>query len=298
MCILGGTLGAYKPQLPGHGAAFYANFLDRFKTTGAIAPSSRFLAKSMIRKLKEEVVLGQPLYILEVGAGDGVFTAAIAEYCERKGIDYRLYAVDIDATFLAALKERFADNSKVQIWNADILKTKSPCYFHLPRGKRFDVIISGLPFYADFFSAADVATIFENYKTLASDGALLRWFSYVAAPTLVDVQYAYQRAKSTIPLVANLFRQYLIQQSVDVDQQRLDETKRLFDQKSVALRKKCSVIDAFKVENDVVSSRPILNIPLARVHECRLFDPSRVGRRAPHRSRLTNASNSSLTMAK
>ncbi len=280
---------------PSAGSAFYANFLDRFKTTGAIAPSSPFLANGMVKKLAREAVPGEPLYILEIGAGDGVFTAKIAEYLERKGVDYRLYAVDIDETFLHALVRRFRHNKRVFVCEANIIKASTARDFKLPWGKKFDVIISGLPFYADFFSAEDVHIIFENYKTLLKPGGLLRWFSYIAAPELVDVQYIYQHAKTTIPLWVDLLAGYLAQHPVEERQKKLDENRKLFDKKSIALREKCAVIDAFKRQNGVESSGPILNLPLARVHECRLFGQTGLPVE-PRRSQRLNKSSSCATL--
>ncbi len=232
-----------------NGSAFYANFWDRFKTTGAIAPSSRFLAREITKDIALEPPQGKVLQVLEIGAGDGVFTAALVEQLDEAGVDYQIHAVDIDPTFLAALKARFDKNKRVVIHAVDITKASNARVFGFSAAFTFDVIISGLPHYADFFSAQAVDAIFTNYKKLLKQGGLLRWFSYVAAATFADLKHLLQGV---------------------TDGERLD------------FEKKCAVINNFKNNNGVTSSEPILlNWPPARVYECRIFHQPCSPRRSP-----------------
>ncbi len=259
-------------------SAFYANFLDRFKTTGAIASSSRFLARAITENIAQEATqqnisqyCKNALHILEVGAGDGVFTAALAEQLENARLNYYIHAVDIDDTFLAALNQRFRDNPRVIIHNVNIIEAHNASAFGYSSQFSFDAIVSGLPLYADFFSARDTHTIFENYKNLIKDGGLLRWFSYIAAPKFADIKHAYDHTKDILPAFFNVVQDYIALQSVDKSKEKFLKCREEFHQMCADFEKKCDVIDAFKQENKVRSSDAILNFPLARVHECHIF---------------------------
>src|SRR5262245_42332851 len=75
--------------------------------TGAIAPSSRFLARRLVQPLIASKSSNQTrrLQILEVGAGTGEVTQAIAERMEATD---ELQIVEINRTFVDFLRKRLA----------------------------------------------------------------------------------------------------------------------------------------------------------------------------------------------
>src|ERR1700677_5031446 len=79
---------------------FFREFRRHFRTTGAVLPSSRFLARALTHPLRQP---RSPARILEVGPGTGSVTRAIAR---RMGRGDRLDAVEINDHFVALLRER------------------------------------------------------------------------------------------------------------------------------------------------------------------------------------------------
>ncbi len=84
----------------GDSARFLLHFLKDPKATGAIAPSSRYLAARMI----EDMRLDQAKAVVEIGPGTGAFTGAIIDAVPR---DARVIAVELNAVFARQLAERF-----------------------------------------------------------------------------------------------------------------------------------------------------------------------------------------------
>ena len=81
--------------------AFFRAFRRNFYTTGAILPSSRFLARAMASDLKGR---RKPARILEVGPGTGAVTREIVRHLQEGD---RFDAVEINASFVAHLRKRF-----------------------------------------------------------------------------------------------------------------------------------------------------------------------------------------------
>lgn len=213
-----------------------------FSHVGAIASSSKFLAKKITANIYKDAAINSTLMILEIGPGDGVFTAKIERQLKKSGIeDYMIYALDIDDGFIKILEKRFAQNKRIKIINADIGEIADAEILGLPANTKFDVIISGLPFYADFFNAAQVNRILTRYKTLLKPNGLLRWFSYVGIKTALNTCLKIGSCVSKD-----------IQAQVD------------------NLSAKNIVIETFKNAHNVRSKKVYLNTPPAWVHECRM----------------------------
>src|SRR5690625_502692 len=111
-------------------------FFKDLKQTGAIAPSSKFLAKDLVRQLEKEVKRDdcKPLKILEVGPGTGPLTKQIIK-CLRP-ID-SLDIVEIHKKFYQIVKSRYRQPN-LQIHHSDILQFQ-PDY-------KYDYIFSSLPY--------------------------------------------------------------------------------------------------------------------------------------------------------
>lgn len=213
-----------------------------FSHVGAIASSSKFLAKKITANIYKEAAASGPLMILEIGPGDGVFTAKLERHLAKHGIqNYMIYALDIDSDFIKILEKRFVHNKRIKVMNADIGKVANAQMLELPAHTKFDVIISGLPFYADFFNAEQVDRILTHYQMLLKPNGLLRWFSYIGIKTALNTCLQIGSCVSTD-----------IQTQVD------------------NLAAKNMIIETFKNAHNVRSKKVYLNTPPAWVHECRM----------------------------
>jgi phospholipid N-methyltransferase len=112
---------------------FFAEFLRAPGRVGAIAPSSKDLARMMA----SAVDAGSPAVVVEFGSGTGSFTEAIRV---KLGPGSRLIAIEQNDTFADILRKRFPDLDLVH-GSAEAL----PQILETRGGARADCIVSGLP---------------------------------------------------------------------------------------------------------------------------------------------------------
>ena len=152
-------------------AAFFRQFRERFETTGSIAPSSRFLAKSMVRFLAKRGT--ESIRVLEIGPGTGPVTEKIIPLLQS-GDKFDL--VELNESFVTILKDRFATDS---VWKS---KESISEIHQLPiqdfyPNQNYDFIISGLPL--NNFPAELVDEIASKYFQLLKPGGVLSYFEYM-----------------------------------------------------------------------------------------------------------------------
>lgn len=153
-------------------ATFFRQFREQFETTGAIAPSSRFLARSMCRWLKARPVDAPPARILEIGPGTGAVTREIVRHV-RPGDRFDL--VELNGVFANTLRQRFQHEPH---WKrvADQSQVHECPIQEFPATRPYDFVISGLPL--NNFPEQLVAEIFEAYLRLLGPGGTLSYFEY------------------------------------------------------------------------------------------------------------------------
>lgn len=153
-------------------STFFREFRQRFETTGAIAPSSRFLARSMTRYLRSRPADAPPVRVLEIGPGTGAVTGTIVKLIREHD---RFDLVELNGAFAAHLEQRFeadpiwqrvADRSKVHVAPLQEFSSDGP----------YDFVISGLPL--NNFSTELVDDIFEHYFKHLLPGGILSYFEY------------------------------------------------------------------------------------------------------------------------
>ena len=152
----------------------YGTFLrearDSFGTVGAVLPSGRFLARAIASQLRSR---NGPVQVLEVGPGTGALTWEIVRYLRNQD---RLDVVELNAGFVAALRERFR-----QDWHfrrvADRTRILHMPVQDLPGENAYDVVISGLPF--NSFPPDLVRAIFESFIRITKPGGVLSFFEYL-----------------------------------------------------------------------------------------------------------------------
>ena len=91
------------PQMLREHLTFFRQFRQRFETTGAIAPSSRFLARAITRYLRQRTT-DQPVRVLEIGPGTGAFTNSIVKHLQ---VGDRFDLVELNESFADHLRSRF-----------------------------------------------------------------------------------------------------------------------------------------------------------------------------------------------
>ncbi len=149
---------------------FWRQFRQQFETTGAIAPSSRFLARAMTGPMARR---NGPGRILEVGPGTGAITERIVHLLHPADC---FDLVELNETFANLLRDRFLNDPKYRV-AADRSQVHVCPIQEFAATEPYDIIISGLPL--NNFPADLVQSIFETYFNLLAPGGTLSYFEYM-----------------------------------------------------------------------------------------------------------------------
>lgn len=151
---------------------FFRQFRRRFETTGAIAPSSSGLARSMTRFLAARDP-ETPVRVLEIGPGTGPVTEKIVRLLQSQ-----------DTFDLVELNESFVDLLRTRFSSDPVWKSVAPnCAVHqvpiqdFQAPEAYDFVISGLPL--NNFPTDLVRTITDTYFRLLKRGGVLSYFEYM-----------------------------------------------------------------------------------------------------------------------
>jgi phospholipid N-methyltransferase len=140
-----------------------------FRATGAVMPSSRFLARALAAPLEGP---RKPRLILEVGPGTGSVTR---EIIKRLIPGDRLDAVELNEQFVERLNLLLQHDPRFHPRRDQVSVIHSPVE-KLPGEGVYDHIISGLPI--NNFPVALVREIFRAYMRLIKPGGTLSYFEY------------------------------------------------------------------------------------------------------------------------
>jgi phosphatidylethanolamine/phosphatidyl-N-methylethanolamine N-methyltransferase len=148
---------------------FFREFRRHFRTTGAVLPSSRFLARALTYPLRQP---RSPARILEVGPGTGSVTRAIAR---RMGPGDRLDAVEINGHFVELLRERLDTDKAFRTCRDQVEVIHAPLE-ELVGDSVYDYIVSGLPL--NNFPVVQIREIFATFDRLLKPGGTLSYYEY------------------------------------------------------------------------------------------------------------------------
>lgn len=118
---------------------FFHQYLNNLRTVGAVAPSSKYLARKMVAAID----FHSAKVIVEYGPGTGTITAEIVRQLQPHTT---LVLIETNKAFYSHLLDVYGGNSTVIIIHGSAADTAS--YLRKHKLSAPDVIISGLPFAA------------------------------------------------------------------------------------------------------------------------------------------------------
>jgi phospholipid N-methyltransferase len=145
---------------------FLKNFVTKPATTGAIVPSSKFLADEIVR----QAGVAQANLVLEFGAGTGSFTEKIIKI---KKDDAHFVAVERNAELVGILKGKFPDENIV--W--DSIENIEEVLNRLGIQGKADCIVCGLPWAS--FNEKLQKRLLDTTHDILKDGGVFTTFAYL-----------------------------------------------------------------------------------------------------------------------
>lgn len=173
------------------------------RTIGAVAPSGTALANRLTDPLRAPA--GQPMDVLEAGAGTGSVTRTLIS---RLSPGSRLDIVEPNPRFAERL-HHLVHTHPALASTPERVRVHSTFIEQLNTDRRYDVIISGLPF--TNFNPEQVETIMERYLQLLHPGGTLTYFAYRGthlARSLLASPAEARRHHAVTALLARYQRQY------------------------------------------------------------------------------------------
>ncbi|MFO8030521.1 MAG: rRNA adenine N-6-methyltransferase family protein [Cyclonatronaceae bacterium] len=144
------------------------HFIRDWKKTGAVMPSSRYLARDAVRLVIDQLEQRrrEPLSILELGAGTGTFTERILPRLKK---DDHFDVVELNTYFYNILRQRFRLNGEVRLHHRDFLKFSTE--------KKYDFVISSLPY--EQIPIAVTRRMWQQKLSLCKPGSYIIYYKYV-----------------------------------------------------------------------------------------------------------------------
>lgn len=147
--------------------SFLKEFIKNPRTTGAIAPSSKYLAEKMLSNIDFE----NSRCIVEYGPGTGVFTEKLIA---RKKDETLLIIVERNIKFYCELLKLYGNKKSVKIVHDGAENIKNHLKFYSV--DKVDYVVSGLPFTA--LPEKMSQSILESTRDVLSDNGEFITFQY------------------------------------------------------------------------------------------------------------------------
>ncbi|WP_326690239.1 methyltransferase domain-containing protein [Streptomyces sp. NBC_01795] len=173
------------------------------RTTGAIAPSSAALARTLTEPVRAQA--GRPLDILEAGAGTGAVTRTLISQLPQGS---HLDVAEANPRFTSRL-HHLATTHPHLAGHGRRARIHTERVEDLDADRRYDVIVSGLPFAN--FAPDQVETIMDRYLELLRPGGTLTYFAYLGtrqAHTLLPSRNQARRRRAVEEILTGYQRRY------------------------------------------------------------------------------------------
>lgn len=167
----------------------FGRFLRHPRTVGAIAPSSRVLARRMLKGLD----FAGPVRIVELGSGTGAFTAEIVRQLGPAG---RFLTLDLEPAFVSQIRARWP--------GVECVCASAESLEELVRDRDLapvDHIVSGLPFAS--LPVEMSAHILTGISRTLRPGGTFTTFQYVHAYLLPAARLFRQQTCDTLGEIAS-----------------------------------------------------------------------------------------------
>lgn len=172
---------------------FYGEALKSAQQVGAFSATSRAVAEAVVRPI---VRRGEPLRVLEVGAGTGVVSQAILR---RLGPGDHLDVCEVNPKFARLLREQFEGRpgATVAIHELDVEE--------LARDVPYDAVVSTLPLMN--FAPEKVERVFARMLGMLRPDGVLTYYDYWAKHLrcLVTTEAAERRRMKAVLRVTQAF---------------------------------------------------------------------------------------------
>ncbi|GGS64890.1 class I SAM-dependent methyltransferase [Streptomyces violaceus] len=173
------------------------------RTTGAVAPSGKALARALTDPVR--TMAPGPLTVLEAGAGTGAVTRALIPQLHPGS---RLDVVEANPRFADRLR-RLVDTHPHLAGEPERVRVHRSYVEDLPGEQLYDVIVSGLPL--TNFTPDGVEAIMARYLELLHPGGTLTYFAYLGtrhARTLLSPRADTRRHRAVEEVMAAYQRRY------------------------------------------------------------------------------------------
>lgn len=141
-------------------------FLRDIRKTGAVAPSSKYLASDMVRFLSEKAdATGKPLRILELGPGTGTLSKAIINVMRPQD---KIDMVEINPHFCRMLRRKLS-HPGMNVHYADLLEFKPE--------EAYDYIFSSIPY--ESIPENITRLMWDKKLELCKPDGLISYYKYV-----------------------------------------------------------------------------------------------------------------------
>ena len=159
---------------------FWQQFWRQNTTTGAVTPSSRYLASAMVRQLRRhrKKPATEPLRVVEMGPGTGAITREIARLLQPGDA---LDCYEINEGLARHLQHRVATDELFEAVRDRVCVHMMPAQFaHLENAARF--VICSVPL--NNLEPEAVDNIFRVGARILGRRGWFTYFEYIALPTL------------------------------------------------------------------------------------------------------------------
>ena len=151
---------------------FLNEYVHDSQTVGSLFPSSKYLAKEMVREIPKNLQAPRRR-ILEIGPGTGAFTDKIIKRMNPTDV---LHLVEFDKKFCDQLREKYKHIPNVKVFHRSILD------HNVSDGNRYNFVVSGLPL--NSFPVETVGQIFKKFEELTAENGKLSYFDYLFLPRI------------------------------------------------------------------------------------------------------------------